>query len=128
MVNKVILIGNICKEPEIKNFDNGGKVANFPLATNETYKDKNGEKKTLTEYHNIVANFPKMADIVEKYLHKGDRVYIEGKLHTRSYEGKAEKHYVTEIHIEKLVMLGSAGKKEVEGKPVQSEGNDDLPF
>ena len=85
-VNKVILVGRLGKDPEVRNLENGVTVANFSLATSESYKDKTtGDKKEVTEWHNI-SLWRGLADIAAKYLHKGDLVYIEGKLRTRSWE------------------------------------------
>ena len=86
-VNKVILLGNLGKDPEVRRLDDGRGVANFSLATSETYKNKSGEKVTNTEWHNIVLWSP-LADIAENYLKKGSQVYIEGKISNRSYDDK----------------------------------------
>jgi single-strand DNA-binding protein len=104
--NKVQLIGNLGQDPEIVNLDNGGKLAKFSVATNETYKNSKGEKVTDTQWHNVVA-WGKTAEIVENYLAKGNEVAVEGKLIHRSYENKeGEKRYITEIKCNELVMLG----------------------
>ena len=104
--NKVQLIGNLGQDPEIVNLDNGRKLAKFALATNEIYRNKNGEKVTDTQWHNIVA-WGKTAEIVENYLAKGKEVAIEGKLTSRSYETKSgDKRYITEIQCNELLMLG----------------------
>jgi single-strand DNA-binding protein len=108
-VNKVILIGRLGKEPEVRNLDNGATVANFTMATSESYKDKTtGEKKEVTEWHNIVL-WRGLAEISQKYLHKGDLVYIEGKLRTRSWEKEGVTRYTTEIVADTMTMLGSKG-------------------
>ncbi len=105
--NKVQLIGNLGKNPEIITLDSGKKLAKFSIATNESYKDSSGEKVTDTQWHNIVA-WNKTAEIIEKYLQKGNEVAIEGKLTSRSYETKeGDKRYVTEIVCNELLMLGS---------------------
>ena len=105
--NKVQLIGNLGKNPEIITLDSGKKLAKFSIATNESYKDSSGEKVTDTQWHNIVA-WNKTAEIIEKYLQKGNEVVIEGKLTSRSYETKeGDKRYVTEIVCNELLMLGS---------------------
>jgi single-strand DNA-binding protein len=124
MINKVILIGNVGKDPEIFNFDNGGKVANFSLATSGSYKNKQGEKVDSTEWHNIVIR-EKLADLCEKYVNKGDKLYLEGSIKTRKYESKGETKYITEIHCYKVTFLG--GKKGEQAPDVNGEG-DDLPF
>jgi single-strand DNA-binding protein len=108
-VNKVILIGNLGKEPEIRRLDTGKTVVNFSLATSETYKNKNGERVTSTEWHNIVLWTP-LAEIAEKYLHKGNQVYIEGKITTRSYDDKdGNKKYITEILGREMTLLTNKG-------------------
>ena len=85
-VNKVILVGNMGRDPEVRHLESGVAVATFSLATSETYKDRNsGERKTVTEWHNVVL-WRGLAEVAEKYLHKGDQVYIEGKLRTRQWE------------------------------------------
>lgn len=104
--NKVQLIGNLGNDPEIITLENGGKLAKFSLATNETYKNAEGEKVTDTQWHNIVA-WGKMAEIAENYLAKGKEIMVEGKLMSRSYETKeGEKRYITEIKCNELLMLG----------------------
>ena len=105
--NRVQLIGNLGNDPEIINLDNGKKIAKFSLATNETYKNSEGEKVTDTEWHYIVA-WNKVAEIIEQYLQKGNEVMIEGKLTSRSFEDKeGVKRYVTEVICNELLMLGS---------------------
>lgn len=96
-VNRVILLGRLGKDPELKNFDNGGSIVNFTLATSEHYKDKStGEKKEITDWHNISVRGQAVI-IAQKHLHKGDLVYIEGKLRTRSWEKDGITRYVTEV-------------------------------
>jgi len=103
-MNKVILIGNVGKDPERKDFQNGS-IANFTLATNEVWKDQNGEKKTATEWHNIVVN-GKTVDVVMSYVKKGDKLAIEGKVKTRSYENEnGETRTITEIKATQVEML-----------------------
>ncbi|WP_372793731.1 single-stranded DNA-binding protein [Lutibacter sp.] len=105
--NKVQLIGNLGNNPEIITLENGNKLAKFSLATNESYKNAEGEKITNTDWHNLVA-WGKTAEIVEKYLEKGKEIAIEGKLTSRSYETKeGEKRYVTEVVVNELLMLGN---------------------
>jgi len=100
-VNKVILIGRLGKDPEIKYTQSGKAVANFSLATDESYKDAQGEKQKKTEWHNIVAWGNSVEAFIQPYIHKGDMVYIEGKLQTRSWEDKQTgvKKYTTEINV-----------------------------
>lgn len=106
-INKVILVGNLGKDPEVRYLEGGTAVANFPIATSETYKDKNsGERKTNTEWHNIVL-WRGLAEIAEKYLKKGAQVYIEGKLQTRQWQDKdGNNRYTTEVVGNNLQMLG----------------------
>jgi len=104
--NKVSLVGNTGMVPEIKNFENGRKFAKLTLATNESYKNKQGEKVENTQWHNIVAWGP-LAGRFEKYVKKGQEIMIEGKLVNRSYDGKdGEKRYITEIEASDLLLLG----------------------
>ncbi len=106
--NKVQLIGHLGKDPEIVNLDNGSKLAKFSIATNETYKNTEGEKVTDTQWHNVVA-WGKTAELVENYLIKGKEIALEGKLVNRSYETKeGEKRYVTEVKCNELLLLGKA--------------------
>lgn len=104
--NKVQLIGNLGNDPEIINLESGKTLAKFAIATNESYKNAQGEKVTDTQWHNIVA-WGKTAEIVEKYVAKGKEVAIEGKLTTRSWEDKdGIKRYITEVVCNELLMLG----------------------
>jgi single-strand DNA-binding protein len=108
-VNKVMLVGRLGKEPEVRNLDNGAIVANFSIATSESYKDKTtGDKKEITEWHNIVI-WGKLAEIVQRYVHKGDLIFVEGKLRTRSWEKDGVTRYTTEILGDNMTMLGSKG-------------------
>ncbi len=105
--NKVQLIGNLGNAPEIITLDSGKKLAKFSIATNESYKNAQGEKVQDTQWHNIIA-WNKTAEFVEKYLEKGKEIAIEGKLTTRSYDDKdGNKRYITEIICSELLMLGS---------------------
>ena len=105
--NKVQLIGNLGNNPEIITLENEKKLAKFSIATNESYKNSQGEKVTDTQWHNIVA-WNKTAEIIEKYLEKGSEVAIEGKLITRSWEAKdGVKRFVTEVVVNELLMLGN---------------------
>lgn len=105
-INKVILIGNLGRDPEIRTFENGTKKASFTLATSENYKDKEGKVVEQTEWHNIVC-WRNLAEIAEKYLTKGKQIYLEGKLRTRSWEDNGTKKYITEIEASTFTMLGS---------------------
>lgn len=104
-VNKVILIGNLGADPEIRHLQNGVSVANFNLATSETFKDKTtGEKREQTEWHRVVA-WRGLAEITEKYLKKGSKVYVEGKLRTRKWEKDGIDRYTTEIQADEMNLL-----------------------
>ncbi len=108
-LNKVMLIGNLGKDPEVRAIPSGAKVANFSIATTESYTDKNGQKVDKTEWHNIVL-WRGLAEVAEKYLHKGGQVYIEGRLQTRSWEdANQQKRYTTEIIGDSMVLLGRPG-------------------
>ncbi|NOT75360.1 MAG: single-stranded DNA-binding protein [Cyclobacteriaceae bacterium] len=147
-VNKVILVGRLGKDPEVRNLENGATVANFTIATSETYKDKTtGDKKEITEWHNIVL-WRGLAEIAAKYLHKGDMIYIEGKLRTRSWEKENVTRYTTEVVGDNMTMLstkreGSSGGGNQEYRPSAApqhsasddfgsksggSSTDDLPF
>ena len=111
-VNKVILVGNLGKDPEVRHLESGVPVASFSLATSESYNDRNsGERKTVTEWHNVVL-WRGLAEVAEKYLHKGDQVYIEGKLRTRQWEKEGVTRYTTEIVGENMTMLGSRSRSD----------------
>ncbi len=139
-INKVILVGHLGKDPEVRHLDGGVSVASFPLATSETFT-KDGKKVEQTEWHNIVM-WRGLADIASKYLQKGKLVYIEGKLRTRSFEDKeGNKRYTTEVVAENFTMLGRksdfepngnhASGMKAEEEPVdfnQANPDDDLPF
>lgn len=140
----MILIGRLGKDPEVRNLENGATVANFSVATTETYKDKNtGERKEITEWHNVVL-WRALADVAAKYLHKGDQVYIEGRLRTRSWEKEGITRYTTEVVGDNLTMLTPRGTNPgggSESRPAAPQFNtpaedfrvpdnatDDLPF
>jgi single-strand DNA-binding protein len=109
-INKVILIGNLGKDPEVRHLEGGVAVARFPLATSETFKDKNGERQERTEWHNIVV-WRGLAEVAEKYVKKGQSVYIEGRIRTSNYQDKdGIQRYSTEIVADNMTMLG--GKPE----------------
>ena len=128
-VNKVILIGNLGKGPEVRYLDNGVAVANFSLATTENYKNKEGERVSQTEWHNIVL-WRGLAEVAEKWLKKGSSVYVEGKIRTRKWEDKdGNTRYSTEILGDNMTMLGAKPSSEtpVEVAPA-TDKKDDLPF
>jgi len=115
-VNKVILLGNLGKDPEVKYTPSGTPVAKLTVATNERYKDKGGEWQDRTEWHNIVL-WQRLAEIAGEYLKKGSKVYIEGRLQTRSWDDKQtnQKRYMTEIVASDLVLLSSRGDGDQSG-------------
>lgn len=125
-INKVILVGRVGKDPEVKQIPSGS-VANFSLATSESYKDKNGEKVETTEWSNCVA-FGKLAEIIGQYVAKGSLLYVEGKLKTDKYTKDGVDKYSTKIVINEMKMLG--GKPEVASQsvPVAALSLDDVPF
>lgn len=105
--NKVLLIGNVGQDPTITDLESGKKVAKISLATNESYKNSNGEKITDTQWHNLVA-WGKTAEIVEKYVSKGKEIAIDGKLTSRSYDDKEGiKRYVTEVVVSEILLMGN---------------------
>lgn len=120
-VNKVILIGNVGKDPEVRHLDSGVAVANFPMATSESYTAKNGDRITTTEWHNIVL-WRGLAEVAEKYVTKGRQLYIEGRIKTRSYDDKdGNKRYITEIYGDVMQMLGSRDSQSGGGSSSQDE-------
>jgi single-strand DNA-binding protein len=116
-VNKVILVGNLGKDPEVRSFQNGGKVVNFTLATSETWSDRaSGERKEKTEWHNVVIKNDKLGEIAEKYLKKGSKVYLEGRIETRKWQDQSGvDKYTTEVVIPafrgELTMLSGRGEE-----------------
>jgi len=138
-VNKVLLIGNLGKDPEVRTLESGAKVANFPLATTESYKNKNGERVDTTEWHNIVL-WRGLADVAENYLKKGNQIFVEGKIKTRSWEDKeGNKRYTTEILADNMTMLGGRRDGDYSDSPATAKTSkadvaepesqeDDLPF
>jgi single-strand DNA-binding protein len=136
-VNKVILLGRLGKDPESRQAANQN-VCNFSMATSEKYKDKaSGETKETTEWHNVVA-WGSLADIITRYVHKGDNIYIEGKLKTRSWEKDGVTRYTTEVLASNIVLLGNKPQGQSNQAPPQSAAPqeqtysnayvDDLPF
>ncbi len=117
-VNKVILVGNVGKDPEVRHLESGASVAAFPLATTERYKDKNGSLQDQTEWHNIIC-WRNLADLAEKYINKGSQLYIEGKIRTRSWTDQTgAKRYTTEIVADTIRLLGKR-----EGSPATENSN-----
>ncbi len=118
-VNKVILIGNLGADPEIRHLQNDITVANFNLATSEVFKDKNtGERREQTEWHRVVA-WRRLAELTEKYLKKGSKVYVEGKLRTRKWEKDGVERYTTEIMADEMTLLDrpAQGQGQEQGQP-----------
>ena len=130
-VNKAILVGNLGKDPEVRYLDSGVAVANFSLATSESYKNKEGERVSQTEWHNIVV-WRGLAEVAEKWLKKGSSVYIEGKIRTRKWEDKeGNTRYTTEILADNMTMLGgkpSTDSTNNETVDSSNDSSDDLPF
>jgi len=137
-VNKVILIGNLGKDPEVRYLDSGVAVANFSLATTENYKNKEGERVSQTEWHNIVL-WRGLAEVAEKWLKKGSSVYVEGKIRNRKWEDKeGNTRYTTEILGDNITMLGKRNDNvsdapenivtTAEENVPKAEKGDDLPF
>ena len=126
-VNKVILVGNLGKDPEIKTLDNGTKLASFTIATTESYKDKISDKyKDATEWHRIVA-WRWLADLTEKNLKKGSKVYIEGKLSTRSYEQEGVQKYTTEIIAREIITMTRGEGNSYNAPPLPTEEHQNKP-
>jgi len=146
-VNKVILVGNVGKDPEVKHLDSNASVANFTLATSDHYTNKSGEKVTTTEWHNIVC-WSSLASLAENYIRKGSQIYVDGKIRTRSYDAQdGSKRYITEILADTIQLLGrkndgttpegnKASQPSVVSEPLNNTNaysnddkeGDDLPF
>ncbi|HNS11768.1 MAG TPA: single-stranded DNA-binding protein [Bacteroidia bacterium] len=134
-VNKVILIGNVGKDPEVRYLEGGVAVANFTLATSESYKNKEGQKVVQTEWHRIVL-WRGLAEIAEKWVRKGKQVYIEGKIRHRSYMKDNTTHWITEIIADNMTLLGGPKTDEHDSKVPETVteevplpvASDDLPF
>ena len=133
-VNKVILVGNLGKDPEVRYMPNGNAVANITLATTESWKDKqSGEKQEKTEWHRIVM-FRRLGEIAGEYLKKGSLVYLQGRLQTRKWQGEdGQDRFTTEIVADRMKMLGGKGERDTQaasGKPVAAGRDfaDDIPF
>ena len=141
-INKVILIGHLGDEVKMNYFEGGNSLGRFPIATNESYTNRQtGERVTTTEWHNIVVR-NKLAETCEKYLSKGDKVYCEGRIKTRQWEQDGQKRYTTEIHVNNMTFLSTKSEPGVapatpsavsqpqtsQPKPMVEEEDDDLPF
>ena len=130
-VNKVILIGNLGRDPELRYTSGGTPVANFSVATTERWRNQEGEMQEHTEWHNIVA-WRRLAEVAGEYLKKGSRIYLEGKIRTRTWEQEGQKRYRTEIMLDNMLMLDARGEP---GQPAGDSGfepdqisDDDIPF
>jgi len=147
-LNKVLLIGNVGAEPEVKTTGGGTKFAKVSLATNRTYNDRSGQQQEKTEWHRLTF-WDKLADLVEQYVHKGDRIYVEGRLeYSQTEDQQGQQRYWTDIIVREMVLLGSGGpggggggggteggRQQARRAPAQSGGpspfdadDDDLPF
>ena len=142
-LNKAMLIGNVGKDPEVRHLESGVPVVTISLATSERYKDRNGEVKEQTEWHNVVL-WRQLAEFAEKYLRKGTQIYVEGKIRSRSWEDQSgQKRYTTEVVADVVRLLGRKSDNEqqpaVAAKPtappatveeaiVEQQEGDDLPF
>jgi single-strand DNA-binding protein len=134
-VNKVILVGNLGADPDVRYSSTGTAVTNFRIATSENWTNKEGERESRTDWHRVVA-FGKLAEICAEYLNKGKQVYVEGRLRTRSWEDKeGTKKWTTEVVASNIVMLGTAADqaKETGGEPPEeppepAQQDDDIPF
>jgi single-strand DNA-binding protein len=135
MVNKVILVGNLGRDPEIRSTPSGQPVASFSLATNRRWRDQQGNRQEQTEWHTIVC-WGRQAEVAGQYLTKGKQIYVEGRLQTRSWEDRqtGEKRYRTEIVCDNFQMLGSRGESEAGGSRFDESAeqagpeDDDIPF
>jgi single-strand DNA-binding protein len=127
-VNKVILVGNLGKDPEIRSTNDGTKIASFSVATSENWKDRNsGERREKTEWHRVVVFNDRLVDVIEKYLRKGSKIYLEGALQTRKWtDNSGQEKYTTEIVLQKyrgeLTMLEGRGGSEASGAPDDETG------
>jgi single-strand DNA-binding protein len=146
-LNKVMLIGNLGADPEVRRFEDGNALARISLATSETYTNREGQKVTQTEWHMVVFRRG-LADVIEKYVKKGDKLYVEGKIKTRKWEENGQPRYSTEIHADNMTMLtpkdpnikdtqsyeenaAETNKSNTFAKepaPPEDPGDDDLPF
>jgi len=127
-VNKVILVGRLGKDPDVRKMSNGESVTNVTLATSETWKDKTGVKQEKTEWHNLVF-YRRLAEIAGEYLKKGSQIYVEGKLQARKWQTKeGQDRYTTEVIVNEMQMLGSKGTDHSKQVSPQIEDDFDIPF
>lgn len=126
-LNKVMLIGRLTRDPEVRSTPTGQTVANFSIATNRSWTDKTGQKQDKVEYHNIVA-WRKLAEIIQQYVKKGSRIYIEGRLETRSWDDQAgNKKYRTETIADNMIMLDSKGSNTAAAAPAAPKQDQQAP-
>lgn len=134
-----MLIGNLGKDPEVRTFENGGMLVKFPLATSETYNNREGQRVEQTEWHNIVVRNKGLADVCERYLRKGSKIFVEGRIRTRQWDDKGVTRYTTEIQMDNMTMLSGRddnnGPRNQDGSsagsgfnPAGTDSPDDLPF
>lgn len=122
-LNKVLLIGNVGKDPEVRHLESGAAVATITLATSERYRDRNGEMRELTEWHTVIA-WRQLADLAENYIRKGSQIYVEGKIRSRSWDDQnGQKRYVTEIQADSIQLLGRRADGPVAGAPAPQPAN-----
>lgn len=123
-LNKITIYGNLTRDPEMKSLPSGSAVVTFGVATNRTWKDKDGEKKEQTEFHNIVA-FGRQAEVIAQYIKRGNPIYIEGRNQTRSWEGKEDKvkHYRTEVVLESFQFGASSERRDQAPRPAAAPGS-----
>ena len=120
-LNKVLLIGNVGKDPEIRHLQGGASVATITLATSERYKDRNGESRELTEWHTIIA-WRQLADLAENYIRKGSQIYVEGRIRTRSWDDQnGQKRYATEIQADVIQLLGRRNDNPAPQQPAPAQ-------
>lgn len=128
MLNKVTLIGNLGRDPELKQTESGNTLCNISIATTETWKDQNGERQSRTEWHQCQA-WGATAENIDRYLKKGSKCYVEGKLQTSTYEKEGQTHYATRIVIARCIFLDPAGNREADGGPnIPPANNEQPPF
>jgi single-strand DNA-binding protein len=130
-VNKVILIGAVGADPEIRTTQAGKKIANFRMATNETWRDKDGNKQERASWHQICVFNEHLVPVIENYVKKGSRLYVEGSLQTRKYEKDGQERYTTEVVLQafngQLVLLGSPGDRKADAEPAQAPAKTAAP-
>jgi single-strand DNA-binding protein len=132
-VNKVILVGNVGQDPEIRSMQSGDRVANLSIATSETWKDKSGERQEKTQWHKIVVFNQNIVNVIDSYVTKGSKIFVEGQLETRKWDNKeGVTQYMTEIVIKpfngSLTMLDSKGDKVIKEREYETDDSGDIPY